>query len=345
MHVLVCPVSGGAFPVQLGFMIETAKLRSDTCRILPFYDVALASSGGNLATYIAMGGDFTSIGIEGVVNKMSPSIYLSSWWPKPFSSVIPSWTIGYYKGSLYDRGNGGEKLFEDLFTYDTIGKLEVWTGTLNRSKGKAEIFTNLCEGESRINTNRFLHERLNAMPLNYARRDPKTIARISYASAAIPVLIPSVKMDDCYYVDGGTAYSSPLTPLQDCLKVNHEENLHIDYLSSYDLESNDKLTSYSNIVQNSSFSLGEIIKSLGIQDRLSGIELVGDGNVKVELGSCKDGELAEIYSRRLNMRKSFLELYPDKSIQVPLESFTPKDIIDKIQLSRKSMMYRLWYTE
>ena len=369
MHLLVAPVSGGAFPVQLAFMIEVAKLRRNSLscysNILPSYDAILASSGGNIASYIALAGDFTMEGIEKVCSKLKPDLFLTSWWPN-LLSFLPSWIPGCYEGSIYCGGSGFGSLFEELFTFSSIGRIEMWTGTLNRTTGKAQLFTNLFPSESKLALNYFSPDKFNAMPLTYLDRDRKTIAQATYASAAIPVLVPNVYIGTSKYADGGTCFSSPLTPLQDCIigaiqnnpDINNEgvrntpvisghpdEELHIDYLSSYDLESNSRPATYKNLLENGAITLAEIIKSLGIQDRLSGIELLRAGPVKLESGACDSETLASISSRRRKYWQSMLELYPGKEIEISLEKFTPKDIIQAIHETKKCMMYRLWYVE
>ena len=361
MHILVAPVSGGAFPVQLGFMIELAKLRRpQPCpdreqdpfpALLPFYDSILASSGGNVATYMALAGDFTPEGIDRVCHKLHPNLFLSSWWPRPFCSILPSWILGYYEGSIFNRGCGVEKVFEEIFTPASIGRVEIWTGTLNRSTGRAELFTNLEPGESKLALDCFSPDKLNAMPLTYLSRDRKMLAQVAYASAAIPVLVPSVEINSIQYADGGTCFSSPLTPLQDCITSalqNHDGSgqcLHVDYLSSYDLESTSKPATYKNLLENGSIALAEIIKSLGVQDRLSGIELLRVGEIKFDSGLCDPEILASIMTRRQKYRQSFLELFPSKEIEINLERFTAQDITNAINETRKCMMYRLWYIE
>lgn len=360
MHLLIAPVSGGAFPVQLGFIIELARLRRDVATptseaILPFYEAILASSGGNIATYLALAADFTLEGIERVITKLHPGLLLTSWWPRPLSFLFPSWILGYYEGTIFDRGFGCEEAFQEIFTPASVGRIEVWTGTLNRSTGKAEIFCNLSRGESKLALGHFIPEKFNSMPLNYISRDLSRIAQVSHASAAIPVMVPSVKIGEFQYADGGTCFSSPLTPLQDCIigsfckdpehGSTKYRSLHLDYVSSYNLESNTRPATYRNLYENGTIALAEIIKSLGIQDRLSGIELLRVGEIKFETGSCNPEVLKEIFFRRRHYRQSFLELYPNEEIEIPLESFTSQQVITAMNKARQSMMFRLWYVE
>lgn len=365
MYILVAPVSGGAFPVQVGFILQLVQLmkprgfwigpkKSGTIYDIPlglsmecFYDLALGSSGGNVAIYLTLAGDFTQAGVEKATEKLNSNMFISSWWPRPLSSLLPSWLLGYYEGSLYCQGTGVDKMFHDLFTPNTVSRLEVWTGTLNRTTNKAELFTNLPPGESKLDLTCFSCEKINAMPLNFMCRDLSKIARVSYASAAIPLLVPNIKIENYDYADGGTCFSSPLTPLQDCILSTYNKDksqgLHIDYLSSYDLESENKPSSYKNILDNTSITLAEIIKSLGIQDRLSGIELLRDGKVLFEEGCCDLSILAELLQRRQRYQQSLLELYPSKEIEINLESFTGQDILAAVKLAQNCMMYRLWY--
>jgi hypothetical protein len=342
MHLVVAPVSGGAFPVQVAALIEIAKV-CQQCR-RPFYDLALAASGGNVAIYMAMAGHYQLDEIRKIVCKLSPEQFLCSWWPQPFTHVLPSWVIGCYTGTLYNRGTGIEKVFQECFTSSCpVNQLEVWTGTLNRSTGKAELFCNLHSHQSKLPTGYFCPEKFNAMPLNFAQGDVCKISKVCYASASIPVLVPAVVIDGQRYVDGGTAYSSPLTPLQDCIKeVARHEPLHIDYLSSYDLESGNKPATYRNLLQNGTVTLAEIIKSLGIQDRLTGMELLSQP-CKFRSGDCNEEVLQELCKLRRGYQQSMLEIYPGKEIEISLEAFSPEDIIKAISQARCCLKYRLWW--
>lgn len=339
MRVLVAPVSGGTFPTQLNTIISIGDR----------YDVAMASSGGNVATYIAMASSFTRCGSEDIARMLSSKLFISSWWPHPFSSVFPSWSLSYLHGTLYNHGIGAEGIFDQIFTSTTIGSLEVWTGTLNITKGRAEFFSNLTFEESCLQLNAFRGTSLNSVPLRYMNRNKKLIAQVSYASAAIPLIIPSVKVGNCHYADGGTAFSSPLTPLQDTIVPCStyrcywpSESVHIDYLSGYNLEADGRLISYRSFLENSEVTLDELVKSLEIQDRLTGIKLVNPQYY--EEGEVEKYTLLDLERKRRDCSKSLLEVYPRKKIEISLENFKGEDVVEAMDKSREVLSYRLWYS-
>lgn len=347
MHILVSPISGGAFPVQLGFFLELAKVRQlqdDINNIAPFYDIAFAASGGNIATYIALAGNFTREGIEQVVNKISPHLFLSSWWPRPFSWLLPSWLLGYYSGSIYTHGSGVKDVFGEFLTPSQSKRLEIWSGTLNCSTSRAELFTNITSSqESKLDITRYYPYRYNTMPLHYLNHDIQGISQVTYASAAIPVLVPNVPIGNDLYADGGTCFSSPLTPLQDCIPCGQ---LHIDYVNSYNLEIEKRSATFRTLLESGGFALAEMIKSLGLQDRLNGIRLISRDTIpKFEEGPCYPETLLQIFRRRKNYQRSMLELYPSKEIEISLEKFTPIEVIKAIDEASVCMMYRLWWVE
>lgn len=216
--VYCLPVSGGGFVAQLGLLSEVyaAKKRVLNGRFSGSKDyepdLVLASSGGNVATYVAMGGDWSPEGIVRVTSEVRNEMFIRSWVPDELS-FIPSWLVGTFNGSFYRQGHGCGPLFRKLFTSDTIKRVEVWTGTFDRDNRKAQFFCNLDPGMSAINPNYFNENEFlsDSMPLKYLSGDLDRIAAASIASASIPLLVTKQKLDGVSYADGGTMYASPVT--------------------------------------------------------------------------------------------------------------------------------------
>ena len=130
MKLLVLPVSGGAFPLQLALIAELSNpIHHINKNIEP--DLVMASSGGNVAAYISLAAQWDGNKISDIAKNLHSSMFIQSWWPS-YLKFMPSWMIGYFKGSLYCNGSGATELFEKMFTPETIAKTEIWTGTLNR---------------------------------------------------------------------------------------------------------------------------------------------------------------------------------------------------------------------
>lgn len=150
MRCTVLPVSGEAFVAQLALFSIVPKMN----------DIILASSGGNIATYIGLAADYNVYSIERILRSIDSSMLLKSWWPSPFS-FMPSWVAGYSRGSYYDRGTGFESLFQTLFTPDTIGRKEIWTGTTCCSSSKCQLFCNKQESQVNLNISDFTYDEFN----------------------------------------------------------------------------------------------------------------------------------------------------------------------------------------
>src|SRR5205085_2014709 len=207
MKCTVLPVSGEAFVAQLALLSIVPKVNK----------VIFASSGGNIASYIGLASDFNVYSMERVLRSIDSSMLLKSWWPSPFS-FMPSWLAGYSRGSYYDRGTGFESLFQTLFTPDTIGGREIWSGTTSCNTSKCQLFCNKRESDVTIRTSEFTYDEFNTLPLRYLDNNISDVSGITLASASIPTLVPPVIFNGENYVDGGATYASPLTPMSPVLR-------------------------------------------------------------------------------------------------------------------------------
>lgn len=341
MKVYVLPVSGGAFPIQLGLLSECGAAGYQP-------DIVMGSSGGNVATYIGLAANWQADAIPTIATKINSTMFVQSWWPR-WLSILPSIWIGYFMGSVYASGSGSLELFKTSFTPESIVATEVWTGTMNRETGKGQLFCNRKESDARIrrrDDDLLSSFRMrDCMPLTYLNGDMEAISSVTIASAAIPVLVPEQQILGARYVDGGTLFSSPLTALQDCLLDLAEEDLHIDYFSSFDMQAT-STASCRNLYDNGTTTIGEMVKSLCIQDRLVAIEMLRDGKRTTPHFVCMDGNqdnLKRIGEVRKKCRRSVLELYPVKNDSMDLLSFTPADILRLIQEARTNYKIRFWW--
>ena len=71
MRIFVFPVSGGAFPVQLGLLSELTANRD----ITP--DLALGSSGGNVAAYICHACHWKGANMPGIVKLINSEMFVT----------------------------------------------------------------------------------------------------------------------------------------------------------------------------------------------------------------------------------------------------------------------------
>jgi hypothetical protein len=214
LRVYALPVSGGALVAQLAFLIEIAHARrtmdSNPANIYP--DIVLGASGGNVAAYVATAGGWTPHGILRVSSVLETSMLITSWWPEHLR-FMPTFLLGIFTGSLYRPGYGVRDFFNHTLNPKKLRSVEIWTGTFNITRGRAQFFCNKKDGETHIKAEKFERDRLayNCEPLVFANGNLNLLADVAIASASIPVLVESQVIGPYRYCDGGSAYASPLS--------------------------------------------------------------------------------------------------------------------------------------
>ena len=339
IHCWVASSSGGRFPIQLATI-------SEACEILKKPDICLSTSGGNLAIFMTLAGNFTANGIWRICNYINSSLFSGSWWPK-YLNFLSSTIIGIVKGSLYKSGKGGVDLMNHIFTQHNITRMEIWTGTTESESGKGQLFCNLDQKDSILSKAFFDHRLKNYLPHKYLSGNIEMIAKASTASASIPIFIPATQIGGKNFSDGGTSGYSPLTPLADSLDyIAENKKLHITYFSSFDVESECDSKQHVNIVQNTDKTIERILKMLAITDRLSGINLVkklsNTHQIQYFEGKC-DTEILKLINKNLEYsQRSFFELYRKDKIELDITNFKPIDIHEILKDTRKNYYFRLW---
>ncbi len=340
MRVQVLPSSGSSFPAQLALVNELALLG-----IIP--NIILATSGGNASAYLTVAADWSLSNVERIVNTIKPNIFTNEW-----SNIIPTISMAFFKGTMYNKGIGVKALFEEQFTTESITRVEIWTGTMNRDANKAQFFCNRKCSKSIIQPTGRMSD--GCLPLIYLDGNIEDIAIVTHASASIPTIVPEVKFRDINYADGGVFYSSPLSGLRYSLldlALQNSDGFHIDYISSFDMSSNGSNDTYNNILDNFNKVRHEIVKSLSIQDRDVGIQMLetligcvgGECKIeKIEL-QCNLSVLASIECARKNLKCSLLELYPPDEHSIDLTCVLPSEIMDVVSAVKKNYKLRFWY--
>jgi hypothetical protein len=347
MHIFICPVSGGAFPVQIGLISELAHYG-----IKP--DIVMGSSGGNVAAYIGLASKWQSKEMEQMAGKLTSSMFATSWWPS-YLSFLPSWWIGYFKGSIYAEGSGAISLFREIFEAATISATEIWTGTMNRESGKGQLFSNQKKEDAKIQESEPGFWTRECMPLSYIGDNIDLLALITMASASIPILVPAKIIDGQRFVDGGTSFASPLSALHEQIReISLKEPVHIDYLSSFDMQTIASTTA-SSLYDNGTITIGELVKSLCIEDRLTALEIIRFQQINTGLDLCfysadyhidnaeTRGLLEKIEQIREGSPCTILELCPITNNCIDLLNFQPKDVLYLIDQTRVTYKVRFWW--
>ena len=150
------------------------------------------------------------------------------------------------------------------------------------------------------------------------------------------------------HVDGGVLFASPLTGLQDVLVKISAESLHITYINIFNINSDNpdqEKGEVNNILNVGTFTFDELVKSLIVQDRLVGINLVKNNTKKTRFlqGTAKYGILKELEQMISSSKFSLLELYPEPTEPLELTRFSGEDVLKMMETIKNNFFFRLWW--
>ena len=349
-HVYVLPVSGGYFPLQLAQLTWMGPRP-------PAY--VLGSSGGNIAAYIAAAGGWSPTGTAPVVDLLYSRLFVKSWWPF-YLGYLPSVLRGYFKGSVYAANPAFYDVFQSLLTSPTaqrsLATTEFWTGTYNTTAASTQLFCSKAEGDAGLRPEPALGSLLNMSPPVYAAGDGALLAQACFASAAVPAVFPAQVIGSSRYIDGGTSYSSPLTCLQAELRAALGDRFHMTYFSPYNIEAPSFKVCHENLfatqqppeckpttlVGNGIDATALVLKSLMLQDRRNGIELVGPAQDLLYREEVMDYDQFQAFqAERSQWDRSFVEVYPLSEDNLFILSFTPDDV-RRVMASVTHLGVRCW---
>jgi len=336
MHILVMPVSGGGFASQLGIM-------QHLCEINYKPDITLASSGGNVAAYVASAAKWNWPSIERISKNLTQEMFIKKW------NTISSLALiyGYFKGNIYNQGYGVKEFLKNNFNEETIIKDEIWTGTYNKNKQKAQLFCNKEKKNSLIDINYIDYDLTQSLKPIYSNGNIDLIAKSCIASASIPAIVPAQKIDKEYYIDGGIAGATPLKILQEPIlkKVDKDNSsLHIFYINSLDLSS-PNLTDCKNVLDIWRQATHDLVRSQNVIDRLACYEIIRckAGFMNKEEFICTYKNMKRIKKIQTKVLYSFVEIFPLKNYDVDIINFNGDDVINSINLSYNNSKCRIWW--
>lgn len=365
VKIYVLPISGGGFVSQLALLAELydATFEDDFAhtmrdsslgivhkRSLPGTpDLVLASSGGNVAAYLAMVSGWSSGGITNNISAVKASIFVQPWTP-PF---LPSWVMFPFTQSLYRNGSGMDQLFMAMYTPASIKQTEIWTGTYNTTTQRCGLFCNLSKEDAFVQDGAAPYGNIlyDADPYKYLNGDVVKISKAVHASAAIPFITEGIYIDDSKYIDGGLAYSSPIIPISDQLKVALDKYfqtpspcrklLQLFYFCSYDMDQQFTDSMWTK-------SVGLMIHSSALQDRAFSlsfsrqyINFQKDPQIYKHLDSKK---LRQVLGEIKN--KSYIVfLYPLDARSLNVADFSQQQLKEYVAWTRKHYAAIIWVSQ
>lgn len=321
-RVVVLPVSGGYFPVQIYMLYRSMQ----GCN--PKDAVYLASSGGCVTFYtLALAKwDIDQIGKE-------KDIFRGDRYSKEWRSILPMPLIS---GTMYDKGNG----FADIFSsrFHELKDYELWMGATSRDGYGSTAFCNLKSGDATLRTDGVATHRHIRSDVVYLDGDHKKACDAFTAAITQPVMLPAVKVDGGKYHDGGNTMASPLIPLIKSIQDSYK-SYHIDYLCSPGVidtkEGSGLLETGHNVV-------AAMVKAICQYDR-SYLEHVVPGAKFVE-GDYTEKNIERIRRARKKCKASVLEVCPSEFTPLNIFNCKQQDVIDKIQeASEARYKFKFWY--
>ncbi len=382
LELWVSSISGGGFPAQIQSMIFYLDAKKKSCEALGLSstnewtpDINMASSGGNVATYIALSGNYTQGGINRVIQNMDARMFSRSWAPKGMS-FLPTWIFAIFEGSVFKPGYGSEQLLKAFSDKNSIQQTETWTGTYNKTQKRTTLFCNKKLSDSYISGVTYSTFTFKTTPLYYMDGDFDTISKAVTASASVPFLFEPVKIGDDEYEDGGVSFPSPLTPLQEEIyKIikhitvpldyetilnpypfdpvsevpnfnsmrNQKDLLHITYFSPYDMNSSKVKSTLA------AGALTAVSDYSAIKDRYTAINLIERVKLSTQDIKIYDSRIVTEKLEQLLETKHdnhyFLEIYVRDNTWIDMATFTPADIFQKMEEAKSQIEWLFYVAE
>jgi predicted acylesterase/phospholipase RssA len=334
LNIEILPVSGGGFPVQLSGLEHLCE-----SQFIPH--LTLASSGGNVAAYIAAAADRKWPGIKRIARELNHKVFAEPW-----SSVSSlAMVIGFFQGNFYDKGSGVGAFLNHYFTEESIMKYEIWTGTYNKHKQKAQLFCN--KSESILDMDCIDRDLTQSIEHVYANGNIEIIGQAGIASASIPGIVPPQEISGEKYVDGGVTGASPMSIIQEAiLKHTRDGNmgLHLVYINSMDLSGNSEIPT-TNALANWKQTASELIRFATINDRQTCVNLLRchPGTMNKEEFPCNYENLQRVKLIRTKTKYSMIEIFPMNNYDINITNFTGNDIVKSMNDSYSNCRCRLWW--
>jgi hypothetical protein len=345
MKICVLPISGGGFPIQLGILCAL-------CDIEYRPHLALGSSGGNLAAYLATAANWNSRGILRHAQDLTQDFFVNSWTPGLLDKFLPSWMVGLLKESFYDSSELGIRYFKEHLNKAVATNTEIWTGTVDCKSKRGQLFCNRDAKESQTTWQLDHITHSDYEPPLYCNGDVEKIARVTLASASIPTVVPPQSIEGKLYSDGGVVDASPLStmkPVIHNLEDVNDPGLHITYINSFDILQAEQVSLlYSESIHNGKITMFDVVRNFSVKDRNIGISLMRSPDAKTHfcegvINSKQD--LQNVEAKRNKCRRSFIEYYPCKNEIIPLHCFDGKKVVDLCNCSKVKFCYRFWWLD
>ena len=112
------------------------------------------------------------------------------------------------------------------------------------------------------------------------------------------------------------------------------------------MEKEEPRAQVSNMIEKGMIAICDLLRSMCIQDRLAGIEIITMlriHDLHYTEGKCDAKKVEEIQKLREGCDRSMVEFYPTNNVVVNITSFTGDHVMDLVNETRKGYQYRIWW--
>jgi hypothetical protein len=336
MYLFVLPISGGNFPSQIAML-----------RLLLEVDIKsnlyLATSGGNVATYLVHAAHWDVKNIEIVLKELQCNMFSRSW----SSFFITNFFMSYFYGSLYKNGKGCDKLLKTFLTEEMMIEKEIWTGVYSEKKKSSQLFCNISKEDSILHTDNVDSNIYQLTENKYLNGNIDIISQVVNASASIPSVVNPQLVENDLYVDGGMGNASPFIVLQDAIYklALRTKSLHLYYLNSCNLNFVENKDVY-NFIQNIQNSMDTIFRTMLINDRISCYQLIKklvDRELFTEEFKLDIKSLLRWKRHQLNYPYTLSEIYCNKNFTINITNFDTNNLLNSYYNSYEELYIRIYY--
>jgi len=177
--------------------------------------------------------------------------------------------------------------------------------------------------------------------------DVEKISKVSVASASIPSIVPAQLIDQYHYSDGGICGASPLTTMSDVIEATvriEDCDLHMVYINSCNLNECEN-TEDGNVFVTWRQAMTALVRSQTTIDRKiahSLIKRLDKSLLEITL-PCNQENMNLIKLLKSRSRYTLLEIYPSKTYEVDITSFTGEEAVNEVRNAYKDCVMHLWY--
>lgn len=342
MYIYILPISGGGFVVQLAILQHLSENKYEP-------NLILSTSGGNLSAYIGSAANWKWPKIEKIAREISKEMYISSW----NNTSLISLMIGYFSGTMYDKGKGAKDFLNKYFSHQDITKYEIWTGTYNKDEQKTQLFCNRKKKDSILLTKKLIKDKnlLQTMEPIYMNGDIDLTSKVCIASASIPAIVPPQIIDEQAHNDGGIGSASPITLLHESIVYTAYKNnypLHLFYINSVNLSNIDESsTKTKNVIDTWTDAAHNITKSLIVIDRLAARNVILNmcKDIKNFDCSCNFKNLSLIKKIQRYTNYTLVEIYPHENFEIDITNFNGDQIAELMNDIYDKCSCHVWWAK